>query len=165
MDTTRSGLLSQFREEVDTHLLRLSQGVVVLEQNPRDTQVLKDVFRAAHTIKGAAKMMGFADISRITHEMESVLAGMRDGDLLLTPDITDVLIEAIDAVEALTRAYVQPGAGETLSAAEQDDLVARLHGWVPADGAAPTDPAPAPGGRATSNGQANGHAPAEFAVL
>lgn len=163
MDSTRSGLLSQFREEVDTHLLRLSQGVVVLEQNPHDTQVLKDVFRAAHTIKGAAKMMGFADISRITHEMESVLAAMRDGDLLLTPDITDVLIEAIDAVEALTRAHVQPGAGETLTAAEQDDLVARLHRWVPADGAAPAGAAPALPrvGSAPANGQGNGHGPAD----
>jgi two-component system chemotaxis sensor kinase CheA len=156
MDTTRSGLLSQFREEVDTHLLRLSQGVVVLEQNPRDTPVLKDVFRAAHTIKGAAKMMGFADISRITHEMESVLAAMRDGDLLLTPDITDVLIEAIDAVEALTRAHVQPG-GVGPPPAPQEDLVARLHALVPPDGPTPggADPGPA------KNGQENGHAPAE----
>jgi two-component system chemotaxis sensor kinase CheA len=156
MDTTRSGLLSQFREEVDTHLLRLSQGVVVLEQNPRDMPVLKDVFRAAHTIKGAAKMMGFADISRITHEMESVLAAMRDGDLLLTPDITDVLIEAIDAVEALTRAHVQPGGGEGPAPAEQEDLVARLHALVPSDG-----PAPGTGtGSPARNGQENGHAPA-----
>ena len=156
MDTTRSGLLSQFREEVETHLLRLAQGVVVLEQSPHDMQVLKDVFRAAHTIKGAAKMMGFADISRITHEMESVLAAMRDGDLLLTPDITDVLIEAIDAVEALTRAHVQPGGGEGPAPAEQEDLVARLHALVPTDG-------PAPGtsvGSPARNGQENGHAPA-----
>ena len=156
MDTTRSGLLSQFREEVDTHLLRLSQGVVVLEQNPRDTPVLKDVFRAAHTIKGAAKMMGFADISRITHEMESVLAAMRDGDLLLTPDITDVLIEAIDAVEALTRAHVQLGGGEGPAPAEQEDLVARLHALVPTDGPAPGTGAGSP----ARNGQENGHAPA-----
>ena len=156
MDTTRSGLLSQFREEVDTHLLRLSQGVVVLEQNPRDTPMLKDVFRAAHTIKGAAKMMGFADISRITHEMESVLAAMRDGDLLLTPDITDVLIEAIDAVEALTRAHVQPGGGEGPAPAEQEDLVARLHALVPTDGPAPGTGAGSP----ARNGQENGHAPA-----
>ncbi len=166
MDATRLGLLGQFREEVDTHLLRLSQGVVVLEQSPHDTQVLKDVFRAAHTIKGAAKMMGFADISRITHEMESVLAAMRDGDLVLTPDITDVLIEAIDAVEALTRTQVHPDGGSTVTAGEQDDLVVRLHALVPpgADGTpapaslpAPPQGEPTPG----KNGHENGHTSAD----
>src|SRR5205807_348441 len=91
MDETRVTLFGKFREEVDTHLLRLSQGVIALEQDPANSGLLKEIFRSAHTVKGAAKMMGFPEIVRVTHEMESVLGVMRDGHLLLTPGISDLL--------------------------------------------------------------------------
>src|SRR6478735_5365316 len=103
MDDTRTALLGQFREEVDTHLLRLSQGVVALEQDPANVELLKEIFRSAHTIKGAAKMMGFPEIARVTHEMESVLGVMRDGRLTLTSDVSDLLLEGVEVITALTR--------------------------------------------------------------
>jgi two-component system chemotaxis sensor kinase CheA len=148
MDDTRTALLGKFREEVDTHLLRLSQGVVALEQDPGNTGLLKEVFRSAHTIKGAAKMMGFAEITRITHEMESVLGVMRDGHLQLTSDISDLLFEGVDAITLLTQLQTSPGdaqATEALAEMNPDQLVARLKAI--ADSAAPAAkeaPAPAP---------------------
>ncbi len=138
MDDTRTALLGKFREEVDTHLLRLSQGVVALEQDPGNTGLLKEVFRSAHTIKGAAKMMGFAEITRITHEMESVLGVMRDGQLQLTSDISDLLFEGVDAITLLTQLQTSPGdtqLAEALAEMNPDQLVARLKAI--ADGAAP----------------------------
>src|SRR5215212_4870155 len=141
MDHTRSNLLTQYREEADAHLLRLSQGIVALEQDPGNAPLLKEIFRAAHTIKGAAKMMGFSEISRVTHELESVLAAMRDGDLVLTPEISDVLFEAIDAVMVLNQAQIgQGGAGDD-PPPEVEDVIAALRA-VLATGAADEESGP-----------------------
>ena len=126
MDSTRTNLLAQYREEADAHLLRLSQGIVALEQDPTNTALIKEIFRAAHTIKGAAKMMGFSDISRVTHELESVLAAMRDGTLTLTPEISDVLFEAIDAVMVLNQAQVGQGSSGDDPPPEVEDVIAAL---------------------------------------
>src|SRR5438552_8289581 len=108
MDTLRAGLLAQFREEVDTQTLLLQQGLVALEQAPANTELLKEVFRAAHTIKGSARMLGFSEISRVTHEVEEVLAAMRAGTLVLTPAISDVLFEATDKVTTLAQTATEP---------------------------------------------------------
>ena len=141
MDEARSALFGKFREEVDTHLLRLQQMMVTLEENPRDTALLKEVFRSAHTIKGAARMMGFADIARVTHEMESVLAEMRDGTLLLNSDISDLLFEGMEIIAALTQLQArpnEPAALQTLTEMNPDRLIGRLQAIV----ASVTQPVP-----------------------
>ena len=129
MDDTRSALFGQFREEVDTHLLQLQQGVIALEQNPTNAPLINEVFRFAHTIKGAARMMGFAEIARVTHEMESVLGVMREGRLLLTADISDLFFEGIDAIGLLTQLQANPAderAAQARTELDLDSLVARL---------------------------------------
>ena len=129
MDQTRSALFSQFREEVDTHLLRLSQGVVAIEQDPTNAELLKEIFRAAHTIKGAAKMMGFPEIAHVTHEMELVLGAMRDGKLRLTNDISDLLFEGIDAITGLIQLQANPGdaqAAEAVASLDPERILRQL---------------------------------------
>ncbi len=141
MDDTRSALFGKFREEVDTHLLRLQQSMVTLEENPQDSALLKEVFRSAHTIKGAARMMGFADIARVTHEMESVLAEMRDGTLRLNSDISDLLFEGMEIIAALTQLQARPNdaaALQTLTEMNPDRLIERLKAIV----ASVTQPVP-----------------------
>jgi len=153
MDEARSALLGKFREEVDTHLLRLQQNMVTLEENPHDKALLKEVFRSAHTIKGAARMMGFADIARVTHEMESVLAEMRDSTLLLNSDISDLLFEGIEIIAALTQLQARPNeptALQTLADLNSDRLIERLQAIV--KGVTPPVPT-----MAVSATQGNGH--------
>ena len=152
MDTQAASLLPRFREEVDTQLLRLSQGIVALERDPANGPLLKEVFRAAHTIKGTAKMMGFADIARVTHELESVLSALRDEALTLTPDIIDRLFEAIDVVTDLTLTEAPPGlppgavaerreAGGTTTA-RIDAVIEQLRSLVAVAGPDPAAPVP-----------------------
>src|SRR3954464_2690475 len=129
MDERRSGLFSTFREEVDTHLLRLQQGLVALEQDPSNAGLLKEVFRSAHTIKGSARLMGFREIVDVTHAVESVLGAMRDEHLGLTSEISDLLFEGIDAVTTLTQLQANPTdprAGQARAELDLDSLVARL---------------------------------------
>src|SRR5690348_5239072 len=158
MDHTRSNLLTQYREEADAHLLRLSQGIVALEQDPDNAPLLKEIFRAAHTIKGAAKMMGFNEISRVTHEMESVLAAMRDGELVLTPEISDVLFEAIDLVTILNQTQTGGPAADGEPPPAIDEMIGQLQAILQAPGGPDALEAELAAGDLFA-GQENGHAP------
>ncbi|HUS13565.1 MAG TPA: hybrid sensor histidine kinase/response regulator [Chloroflexia bacterium] len=129
MDNTRQALFGKFREEVDTHLLRLSQDLISLEQHPGDADLIKDIFRAAHTIKGAAKLMGFADIAGVTHEMESVLGVMREGQLRLDGGISNLLFEGIEVITLQTQLLSHPGDTQILQELERlnpERLIAQL---------------------------------------
>ncbi len=107
VEDPRKRLLNRFKEETDTHLLKLQRLLVDLEAQPDNTDFLKEVFRSAHTIKGSAKMMGFNDISDVAHEMENILAEMRDGKLKLQSEITDLLFEGTDVINTLVEARVR----------------------------------------------------------
>ncbi|HMA36341.1 MAG TPA: hybrid sensor histidine kinase/response regulator [Chloroflexia bacterium] len=163
MDDTRSALFGRFREEVDSHLMKLSKDMITLEEDPTNAALLKEIFRSAHTIKGAARMMGFGEIARVTHEMESVLGVMREGQLRLNSDISDLMFETIEVITALTQLAARPGdpqATEVLNELKPDTIVQRLKaiadgaltaeeaGIAPepaTNGATGTSPAPAPG--------------------
>ncbi|HEY1336422.1 MAG TPA: Hpt domain-containing protein, partial [Bryobacteraceae bacterium] len=72
--------LSRFRDtffqEAEEHLASMEAGLLRLEESPQDG-LLDDIFRGAHSIKGAAGSFGFEDLARFTHAMENLLDGMR----------------------------------------------------------------------------------------
>lgn len=63
-------LLGLFHAEVKTHLATLSAGVLSLGQTPEDPKQLESLMRAAHSIKGAAKIVGFDAAVQVSHHME-----------------------------------------------------------------------------------------------
>ncbi len=71
--------LEIFCREAEEHLASLQSGLLVLEKNPARTELLHELLRNAHTLKGSARMVGLADISAITHTMEELLKGMEQG--------------------------------------------------------------------------------------
>ncbi len=103
---TDPGLLLRFREEVDTYLLTIQQDLVTLEQDPHNAELLREIMRAAHTVKGAAQVMGFRQIARVMHKVENVVVAMRDGELEVSQQRNDLLFEALDTVDTLTKAEV-----------------------------------------------------------
>ncbi len=110
LEDTRKKLLNKFKEEADIHLLSLQRRLVDLESNPQNKEYLGEIFRAAHTIKGSARLMNFVEISAIAHEMENIFAAMRDGTMQLQPDTNDLLFEAVDTINTMTDAALK---GET----------------------------------------------------
>jgi two-component system chemotaxis sensor kinase CheA len=110
LEDTRKKLLNKFKEEADIHLLSLQRRLVDLESNPQNKEYLGEIFRAAHTIKGSARLMNFIEISDIAHEMENIFAAMRDGTMQLQPDTNDLLFEAVDTINTMTDAAIK---GET----------------------------------------------------
>jgi two-component system chemotaxis sensor kinase CheA len=98
-----SQYLSVFMDECQEHLKTLNQSLLALENEPDNSGLLDAIFRAAHTLKGASATMGFNKMASVTHTMEDVLSRLRSKELDVTPEITNVLFDALDLLEELGR--------------------------------------------------------------
>ncbi|MFN0162115.1 MAG: Hpt domain-containing protein [Burkholderiales bacterium] len=111
-----------FFEEADEHLAAMESLLVDIDITNPGEDALKAVFRAAHSIKGGAGTFGFADVSELTHEAETLLDRVRKGELGLTSAIVDTLLESGDALKLQLAVHRGDGGG----APEVAALVARL---------------------------------------
>ncbi len=143
-------LLDLFKLEAESHCAALSDGLLALEKSPADRSIVEPLMRAAHSIKGAARIVGLDVLVSLAHVMEECFLAARDGRETLTSGRIDQLLKGVDVL------------GEVRSLAEGDlkawtetqsrriaDLVAELKAPPPmrrAQGAEPpaasTPPAP-----------------------
>lgn len=89
-------LLAIFLEEAHDLLQVLDAGLVHLESDPSNPEVIQSVFRVAHTLKSSSAAMGLTAVSELTHSMEDVLDGIRNGRLSMTTEVTDMLLSGLD---------------------------------------------------------------------
>jgi two-component system chemotaxis sensor kinase CheA len=108
-------LLREFLIESHENLDRLDKELVYLERNPHDRATLASVFRTIHTIKGSCGFLALSKLEAISHAGESLLARMREGELILDGEITTALLGTIDAIRkilASVEATGEEGDGE-----------------------------------------------------
>ncbi|MBI5308238.1 MAG: Hpt domain-containing protein [Planctomycetes bacterium] len=86
----------KFADENKDRIQSLNQSLLAFEKNPSSAEVLKVILREVHTLKGTAKMMGFADIVTLSHKIEDVFVKVRDGGLQPTKKLCDVVFKALD---------------------------------------------------------------------
>ena len=94
-------ILQDFLVESFELVEKLDEDLVLLETNPEDLELLNGIFRVAHTVKGASSFLNFDVLTHLTHHMEDVLNKARHGELVITPDIMDVVLQSIDLMKAL----------------------------------------------------------------
>ncbi|PWB68635.1 chemotaxis protein CheA [candidate division GN15 bacterium] len=94
-------IIGDFLIETDELLHSLDTNLVKLESAPDDLNLLNEIFRAAHTIKGTSSFLGFEQVTTLTHKMEDVLNKLRKGELKVTPVRMDVLLESLDLLKQL----------------------------------------------------------------
>ena len=102
--------LSMFFEEAQELLQALEAGLMDLEARQDDRAHLDRTFRAAHTLKGAAGMVGLTSIAEFTHDVEAILDRIRGGGLVPGAEVISTLLEAKDHLNAAVEAQ---GRGET----------------------------------------------------
>lgn len=90
-----------FAAEARDYLQSLNDDLLSFENNPADKAILDEMFRAAHSLKGMAGTMGFDELAEFTHEMESVLDLLRNGELQPEPHVINVLFSSVDTLEVL----------------------------------------------------------------
>lgn len=97
----KSIFLKQFQQEAEEHIQALNQGLLSLEKDPQNRQILDEIFRVAHTLKGSCTMMGFQDLRDLAHAMEDVLDAARSRQKTLASEDVDILFETLDNIKML----------------------------------------------------------------
>ncbi|MEC8232755.1 MAG: Hpt domain-containing protein, partial [Pseudomonadota bacterium] len=111
---------SVFFEESEEHLDDMEQLLMGLNVDAPDPEELNSIFRAAHSIKGGSGIFGFDALMNLTHVMENLLDKARNGELSVTTEIVNVLLETLDVLKATLTAYRQQ------SPVPEDDIVQRI---------------------------------------
>ena len=132
-------LLREFLTETTESLAVLDVELVKLEQNPNDPELLGNIFRLVHTIKGTCGFIGLPRLERVAHAGENVLGKVRDGELEVTPEAVSIILECLDRVRSLTATLEEAGAEPE---GDDSDLIRRLNAL--ADGASAPKPVAAP---------------------
>ena len=95
-----SQYLEIFIDETSEHIQSLSDNIMTLEKEPDNKDVINEIFRAAHSLKGMAGTMGFKRMQHLTHDMEDVFQEVRSDRVKVTSDMIDLLFRCLDAIEA-----------------------------------------------------------------
>jgi anti-anti-sigma factor len=93
-----NSMLELFRAEVEIHTQTLNEGLLALEKEPGQLHLIESLMRAAHSIKGAARIVGIQDGVRVSHVMEDCLVAAQNEEVFLTSDAIDVLLAGVDAL-------------------------------------------------------------------
>jgi two-component system chemotaxis sensor kinase CheA len=99
-----------FRMESEEHLQCLDDGLLSLEQRPADKALLDDIFRAAHSIKGSARMLGLNEIQTLAHNLEDSLGAIRNGAVTVDKNMAADLYQKL----AVVRHLVEDAVGESI---------------------------------------------------
>ena len=94
-----SQYLEIFIDETKEHLQNLNEQLLILEREPDNQDVINEIFRAAHSLKGMAGTMGYKRMQKLTHDMENVFSEIRSGKMTVQAKLVDVLFRGLDALE------------------------------------------------------------------
>lgn len=132
-DMDMSQYLGAFLDETDDNLQRLDDLLLALEKNMVDMDVINEIFRAAHTLKGMAGTMGFTQMMGLTHAMEDRLDAARKGTRPLTEADMNLLFNGLDSLQAMADSIRGGGNDAHIDVAS---MVSALRDESPAAGAA-----------------------------
>ena len=96
-------VLSYFAPEAQEYLESLEAQLLRLEKEQHNPEVINQLFRTAHTLKGSAYTVGFQSIGDLTHYVEDFMGAVREGRVKILPGHTDVLLRSVDVVRMLMR--------------------------------------------------------------
>ncbi len=121
-----NAVLEQFLIESRDFLQRIGERILQLEQTPGSSELMDDLFRAVHTLKGNCGLFDFPEMGRVLHAAEDVMTAVREGQLSYGQVVADRLLDAMDLVATLLDGIDEHGtdgtgaahAGQSLALAE-----------------------------------------------
>lgn len=94
-------IINEFIVEAEEILEGLDPLFVELEQRGEDAEIINEIFRGMHTLKGAAGFLGFQNVVDVAHRAETLLKKLREGEMSISPEITDAILKATDVLRLL----------------------------------------------------------------
>jgi two-component system chemotaxis sensor kinase CheA len=131
-------VVKEFLVESYENLDRLDRDLVVLEQDPSSEPTLSSIFRTIHTIKGTCGFFGFGKLQCVAHVGENLLSKLREGQLLLRPEITTAMLGLVDAIREILANIENSGAEGEADYGELVQTLIELQGGPLEDIFAPT---------------------------
>ena len=140
-------LVQDFLVETNEIIENLDHDLVELESNQNDLELLNKIFRGAHTMKGSSSFLGFNKLADLTHHAEDILNKLRKGEMVVTREIMDTLLEFVDKTKQII-SDIENGTDTADVASVINDLKlaseGKLVGKKPAAASAPAAQAAAP---------------------
>ncbi|MDB6038065.1 MAG: chemotaxis protein histidine kinaselike protein, partial [Verrucomicrobiales bacterium] len=102
-DFSGVSMIELFQTEVGTQAALLNEGLLELENSPYPPELVPSLMRAAHSLKGAARIVGFDGLVHLAHEMESSFVKAQEGNFVFQPEQVDVLLSAVDFLTSMPR--------------------------------------------------------------
>ena len=103
--------ISQYKDlfitEAQEHLDALNKFLLQLENDPNNLDVVTEIFRSAHTLKGMSATMGYDQLTELAHEMENLLEHLRTGDTPVTTNVVDTLFSCFDTLGAIINSIAE----------------------------------------------------------
>jgi len=128
-------IVKDFLIESAENLDRLDQELVKLESDPSSKPLLDSIFRTIHTIKGTCGFLGFGRLEKVAHVGENLLSKLREGQLVLTSEITSALLAMVDAVRQMLAEIQSSGQDGVQDYATLQEELKRLQEGSPAPAA------------------------------
>ncbi|NDY70636.1 chemotaxis protein CheA [Desulfobacter hydrogenophilus] len=94
-------ILTDFISEAEENLNNIEVSLIELEQDPENADIINDIFRPFHTIKGVSGFLSLDKINRLSHATENLLDSARSGDFIINHSATDAILESVDLLKHL----------------------------------------------------------------
>ncbi len=127
LDPNNEELLKDFFAEAEQQVEQLESNILVIENDPTNHEAIDEIFRAAHTLKGGSATVEMMELSHFTHTVEDVLDEIRSDRLKVDEDVVDLLLNSIDVIKAMLEARQNGSVYEE----NIDDIVNKLHNYIP----------------------------------
>ena len=111
MDFDREKIIAAFVAESEEGLERTEQYLIAAETDPGNTELLDEMFRVAHTIKGNASALEFPELAGFAHVMEDLLEALRKHEITISRELISLLLNGVDALRALVPAAAEGSDG------------------------------------------------------
>lgn len=139
MKIDKSKYIARFATEAVEHLAKMNEATLALEKNAADQEMMNQLFRSAHTIKGSSRMLGLVQIGELAHKLEDALEALKNGSA--GAGFFDVVFRALDMISAMVD-QVKAGGENTLDASGLLDELQRAAKGEAVDGKADKSDAP-----------------------
>jgi two-component system chemotaxis sensor kinase CheA len=124
-DPEMKEIVESFIVETKEILEKLDLNLIELENRPEDTELLNEIFRSFHTIKGTSGFLGLDKLTQVTHRCEDILNKLRKGEALLDSDLMDGILSAFDQIKELL-ATIETNSNENVSVDETVEILNKL---------------------------------------
>jgi two-component system chemotaxis sensor kinase CheA len=111
-----------FAAEAREYIQSLNENLLQFEQTPNDAELIAEMFRAAHSLKGMAGTMGYTQLADFTHHMENLLDALRNGEIAASAELVNTLFDSVDMLELIIEEVISSDTVHTDTAALKEQL-------------------------------------------